>query len=161
MSGDFQWVSPAMQQANLYVSLDLDNRGILRIEHSPIIANLEHNLPDTLHAGASLNVELNVHLERLATDAESPVVSADLSALGGPDQIPLDPVGDESFRLQLPLTTPMGNEGGRRTISITVRQNAEPQPHEVRLTKTIALMPSSQPVDLVIFAEELAPWLDG
>ena len=142
---------------NLYVSLDLGNRGILRIEHSPIIANFEHNLPDTLHAGASINLELNVHLERLATAAEPPVVSADLSALGGPAQVPLDPVGDESFSLQLPLTTPMGNEGGRRTISLTVRQNAEPQPHEVRLTKTVALMPSSQPVDLVIFAEELAP----
>ena len=142
---------------NLYISLDLGNRGILRIEHSPIIANFEHNLPDTLHAGASINLELNVHLERLATAAEPPVVSADLSALGGPAQVPLDPVGDESFSLQLPLTTPMGNEGGRRTISLTVRQNAEPQPHEVRLTKTVALMPSSQPVDLVIFAEELAP----
>ncbi len=143
---------------NLYVSSDLGNRGILRIEHSPIIADWRHNLPDTLRAGTTLSIDATVRIERLAADAEPPVVTADLSALGGPEDLALVADDVNTFRLRLNMTAPIDVEGGgRKVIEITVRQMASPRPHQVRLTKTVALMPSVPREDLVIFDEALAP----
>jgi len=96
---------------NLYVSSDLGNRGILRIEYSPIIADWRHNLPDTLYAGTTLNLDATVQIERLAADAEPPVVSVDLSALGGPGNHVLDPVDGNTFRIQLGMTAPINVDG--------------------------------------------------
>jgi len=143
---------------NLYVSSDRGNQGILRIEHSPIIADWQHNLPDTLLAGTTLSIDATVQIERLAVAAQPPVVTADLSALGGPRDVTLTPEGGNEFRLRLNMTAPTDVEaGGHKVVEITVRQMASPQPHQVRLTKKVALMPSVARKDLVIFDEELAP----
>ena len=154
---------------NLYVSSDLGHRGILRIEHSPILADWRHNLPDTLGAGAALNLDITVQIQRLAADGEPPVATADLSALGGPEDLVLTATDDNTFRLQAGITAPVDVGGGLKVVSVTVRQQASLQAHELRLTKTIALMPSTLHEALVIFDEALAPgwtlshmtWLEG
>jgi hypothetical protein len=70
------------QQGHLYVTSDQGHKLVLRIEHSPIVASWEHNLPDSVASGAVLDVEAIVHIDRLATDGGTPVLTADLSALG-------------------------------------------------------------------------------
>jgi glucose/arabinose dehydrogenase len=154
---------------NLYVSSDLGIPGILRIEHSPIIADWSHNLPDTLHAGTTLALDATVQIERLVAGAEPPVVTADLSALGGPETIVLSETETNSFRLQLNMIAPVNVDGGRKVVSVTVRQEGAPGLAPVRLTKTVALVGEPLDEDIVIFDEALAPgwtvshktWRDG
>ena len=142
-------------EGRLYVSSDLGNRLILRIEHSPIHATWQHDLPDTLRPGATLSVDGLIRIERIAADAADPVVTADFSSLGGPADLTLAPGGNDTYVLALRMTAPTGVEPGLKTVSVTVQQAASPQPHVVRLTATVAVLPSTRQ-DFIVFDEELA-----
>jgi glucose/arabinose dehydrogenase len=139
----------------LYVSSDLGNPLILRVEHGPVVANWRTDLPDTLRPGATLAALGTVRVERLDPDAGAVTASADFSALGGPGDLQLLDAGEGRFELGLHMSAPTGVPPGLKTVSVTVRQAAVPRPHVVRLTRQIALLPRGRE-DLVVFDEELA-----
>ena len=141
-------------QGNLYVSSDRQVRAILRIEHSPIIASWEHTLPKAVTRGTALEVEATVHLGRLAPDGEAPVVTADLSSLGGPRAEPLEETGNDTYRLRSSLAVDV--PPGLKAASVRVEQRAGAQTHVVRLPATVAVEPDGAVPDLVIYDETLA-----
>ena len=138
---------------HLYVSSDRHVRAILRIEHGPVIASWEHTLPGSAVRGTPLPVEATVHLERLAPGAEAPSVTADLSALGGPAEIPLEEAGDGTYRLRTSLAVDV--PAGLKTASVLVEQRAGSETHAFRLTATVAVEPAEVIPDLVIYDESL------
>ena len=98
------------QEGNLYVGSDLRNKLVLRVAHSPVSGSWEHTLPDSIPSGASLAIAATVHLERFVLEGETPRLYADLSALGGPANLPLVALGDNTYWLEttLDVAAPMG-----------------------------------------------------
>ncbi|MBT3346323.1 MAG: T9SS type A sorting domain-containing protein [Gemmatimonadetes bacterium] len=142
----------------LYLSSDLGNRLILKIEHGPLAADWgRHSLPDTLTVGAQLALDALVHIERLAPDAGPPVVTADLSDLGGPSQVALQPAGGDDMRLQFRMAAPPDLRPGLKQIRVHIQQTDAEGSHDIRLEWPVAVLPAHQQEDLVIFDEELAP----
>ena len=153
-------------EGSLYVSSDRHVRAVLKIEHSPLIASWEHTLPGSTVRGTPLAVEATVRLERLAPGGEAPAVTADLGALGGPSGVPLEEVGDRTWRLRTSLS--VDAPPGLKTVSVLVEQRAGSETHAFRLTADVAVEPDEVVPDLVIYDEGLADgwsvfsgtWLD-
>jgi glucose/arabinose dehydrogenase len=142
---------------SLYVSSDDDNLMILRIEHTPLVADWgEHNLPDTLAAGASLNIDALIHVERSPADGSPLVVTADLSQLGGPTDVVLSPAGDADFRLQFPMVVPRNLDAGLKRVSVRVHPSDAGADQDVQMGWQIVVLPDRQIDDYVIYDEELA-----
>ncbi len=154
------------EAGNLYVSSDRHVRAILRITHGPVAASWEHNFPGSIVNGTPLAVEAGVRVERLAPGGESPAVTADLSALGGASEVPLEEVGERTWRLRTSL--PVDAPPGLKTVSVLVEQRAGSETHASRLTATVMVEPDEVIPDLVIYDESLADgwsvfngtWLD-
>ena len=153
-------------EGSLYVSSDRHVRAVLKIEHSPLVASWEHTFPGSVVRGSPLAVEATVRLERLAPGGETPVVTADLSALGGSSGVPLEEVGDRTWRLRTSLAADA--PPGLKTVSVLVEQRAGGETHAFRLTAAVAVEPDEVVPDLVIYDEGLADgwsafsgtWLD-
>jgi len=147
-------------EGNLYVSSDLGHPMILRIEHGPLIATWERNLPGALVAGSQVSLEARVHVSREAVDAEPTTLVADLSALGGPLEAPLQPLGDNSYGLTAEFVVDVPR--GLKTVAVDIRQDAVPTAHNVLLTSTVAVLPRGDVEDQIIFDDELSPgWSVG
>ena len=154
------------EAGNLYVSSDRHVRAILRITHGPVAVSWEHTFPGSIVNGTILAVEADVRVERLAPGGESPAVTADLSALGGASEVPLEEVGERTWRLRTSL--PVDAPPGLKTVSVLVEQRAGSETHGSRLTATVMVEPAEVVPDLVIFDESLADgwsvfngtWLD-
>ena len=131
---------------------------VLRIEHSPIVAEWADGLPDSIASGAVLEVDGTVRIDRLAPDEGSPDLVADFSALGGPADIPLESVGDDVWQLR--ATFPVTVDRGLHTVAVTVRQPSTTAASEVRLIRTIAVEPHIDIDDLVLFDDAVAPGWD-
>ena len=151
---------------HLYVSSDRHVRAILRITHGPVAASWEHTFPGSVVNGTPLAVEATVRVERLAPGGESPAVTADLSALGGPVEVPLEEVGDRTWQLRAFLA--VDAPPGLKTVPVHVEQRAGTETHASRLTATVMVEPGEVVPDLVIYDESLADgwsvfsgtWLD-
>ena len=126
---------------------------ILRIEHSPIVAEWADGLPDSIASGALLELDSTVRVARLAGGGGDPDLVADFSALGGPSELPLEPIADDVWRLR--ASFPVTVDRGLRTAALTVRQPSSP-PLEVRLIRTLAVEPQLASDDLVVFDDALA-----
>ena len=126
---------------------------VLRIEHSPIVAEWADGLPDSIASGALLELDGTVRVARLAPDAGDPDLVADFSALGGPSDIPLEPTADGVWRLR--ASFPVTVDRGLRTVAVTVSQPSSPL-IEVRLIRTLAVEPQIDHDDLVVFGDALA-----
>jgi glucose/arabinose dehydrogenase len=145
---------------SLYVSSDLGHTMILRIDHSPIVATWERNLPEKVVTGSNISIDATVHISREATDAGAPTLVADLSALGGPVDAPLQPLADNSYALTATFAVEVPR--GLKTVAIDIRQEAEPTPYAVLLTSTVAVLPRSTVPDQIVFDDELSPgWSVG
>jgi glucose/arabinose dehydrogenase len=142
---------------SLYVSSDADNFMILRIEHGPLVADWgRHNLPDTLAAGAPLNIDALVHVERSPADGSPLVVTADLSQVGGPADVVLSPTGDADFRLQFRMVVPPNLSAGLKRVSVRVHASDAAAQQDVHMGWQITVLPDGQIDDYVIYDEELA-----
>ena len=154
------------EAGNLYVSSDRHVRAILRITHGPVAASWEHTFPGSIVNGTTLAVEAGVRVERLAPGGESPAVTADLSALGGASRVPLEEVGERTWRLRTSI--PVDAPPGLKTVSVLVEQRAGSETHAARLTATVMVEPAEVVPDLVIYDDSLADgwsvfngtWLD-
>jgi glucose/arabinose dehydrogenase len=136
---------------NLYVSSNAGNYMVLRISHSFVSGEWQHNLPDSLAVGSLLRVEALVRLLRLDPGARAPVVRADLSAFGGPAEQMLEAQGDSTYRLEAAL--PVSGPTGLRTLAVRVSQDPGRPGYSLTLDKTIAVVPAG---DLAVLGDALA-----
>ena len=140
---------------NLYVTSNARNYMVLKISHSFVSSEWQHNLPDSIVVGAELKVEALVRLLRLAEDGQAPRVTVDLSDFGGSAEQALTALGDSSFRLE--TTLPVSGQTGLRTIAVRVSQDPLRPGYSVTLSKTITVVPAG---DVLILGDALgAGWL--
>ena len=139
---------------NLYVTSNSGNQMVLKISHSRVSGEWDHNVPDAVAVGSTLEIEALVRLVRLAEDGQPPSVTADLSAFGGPESVVLEAVGDSTFRLAVPL--PISGPTGLRRISIRIEQDPTREGYGVTLSKIVGVVPVG---DVEILGDELlAEW---
>ena len=130
-------------RGNLYVTSDHAIPAVYRIEHSPLIGSWEHTLPEKVFSGSPLEFEATVRLERLAPGEGDPLLTADLSAFGGPESVSLEAVGENIYRLRASLQ--VEGDNGLRQVRVLIEQG----PYQTRLVQTITILPG---VDTQIFA---------
>ena len=141
-SGDKLYVSDISPRGNFGSSAA--NTGVIyQIGLSVLTGTWEHTLPDSVLSGALLEIEATVHLRRFLTDLESPRLTMDLSAFGGPAAVPLVAVGDSTYRVESTLLVDVPN--GLLPVLIRIEQG----PNSTELVKNLRVLP----VDQVIFDE--------
>ena len=135
----------------LYVTSDDFTQAIFRIEASPLQGTWESPPPDTLLTGATLSLRSTIRLRRQVEGAEEAQLTADLSALDGPEALPLQRIGDQTYRLEADLST--GEHNGRKKLVVHLAQGDE----ATKLVHSIVVLPRE---DQVLFADELV-WDQG
>jgi len=122
-----------------------------RLDESPLVGSWVQTLPNSIARGVPVNIIATVFLHRFSAEGEPPQLTADLSALGGPADLPLVAVGDSTYRLEtnLPVAVPTG----RKSVSIQIEQVSTLGSFKTNLVKDIVVLPTE---DLVIFADTLA-----
>ncbi|NKB72882.1 MAG: T9SS type A sorting domain-containing protein [Candidatus Latescibacteria bacterium] len=145
-------------RGNLYLSSDHTNQVVLRIYQASLVGRWEGALPDTVLSGSNINLDVDVVLSRFVEGGSTPVLTADLSALGGAAAVPLTPVGDGQYRLDTDLVVQDGR--GPTPVVVLARQDTDEGPVELVLNQRIFVVPDQ---DLVIWGEQQdAAWtLDG
>ena len=137
-------------QGNLYVSSDHLTPAILKIGRTPLSASWQHNLPGAVLQGTIFDITATVHLDRFAAAGEPPVLTADLSALGGPGALLLAAEDDGTYQLDISL--PMERRSGLSRILVRVEQKSEAGTHTFVLSHLVKILPVQ---DEVVFAEGL------
>ena len=137
-------------RGRLYVSSDFSTRAIFRIEPTIVQGSWEHTLPEAILSGAVLDVEATVRVERADVAGEALRVTADLSAFGGPAVLPLEAVGDSTYRLDVSL--PVERRSGLGRVLVRIEQENEAGTHAVVLRHLVKILPVQ---DEVVFAEGL------
>ena len=139
------------EQGVLYLTSDRFTQAIFRIEASPLQGMWENPPPDTLLAGAALPLRSTIRLRRQVEGAEPAQLTADLSALEGPEALPLQVIDDQTYRLEADLSA--GEHNGRKKLVVHLAQGDE----ATKLVHSIVVLPRE---DQVLFADELA-WDQG
>lgn len=137
------------REGSLYIGSDSRNELILKMTYSPVNGSWQHNLPDILPTGVALAVKATVQVEMLDTAGGPVRLSADLSALGGPADLPLTTDGDV-YRLDTNLDL-AGVPPGSYTLRILLEQDGIDKIHHFQLTKIITILPP----DLYIIDDQL------
>ena len=139
------------EAGRLYVTSDDVTQAIFRIEASPLQGTWENPPPDTLLTGAALSLRSTIRLLRQVVGAEPAMLTANLTALGGPEALPLQRIDDQIYRLEADLSA--GEHNGRKTLVVYLAQGDE----ETKLVHSVVVLPRA---DQVLFADELA-WDQG
>ena len=139
------------EAGGLYVTSDDFTQAVFRIEASPLQGTWESPPPDTLLVGAMLSLRSTIRLQRQVEGAGSAQLTADLTALGGPEALPLQRIDDQTYRLEADLSA--GEHNGRRKLVVHLSQGDE----ETKLVHSIVVLPKE---DQALFADELA-WDQG
>ena len=139
------------EAGRLYVTSDDFTQAIFRIEASPLQGTWESPPPDTLLTGATLSLRSTIRLQRQIAGAEPATLTANLTALGGPEALPLQRIDDETYRLEADLSA--GEHNGRKTLVVHLAQGDE----ETKLVHSVVVLPRE---NQVLFADELA-WDQG
>ena len=139
------------EAGGLYVTSDDLTQAVFRIEASPLQGTWEAPPPDTLLVGAMLPLRATIRLQRQVEGAGSAQLTADLTALGGPEAWPLQRIDDQTYRLEADLSA--GEHNGRKKLVVHLAQGDE----ATKLVHSIAVLPRE---DQVLFADELA-WDQG
>jgi enediyne biosynthesis protein E4 len=114
-------------------------------------------LPDSLVAGAVFQGTVAVHPALFEPGAEITRVVADLSQVGGPEEVELTAAGDGVYRLEAILKIPEVH--GLKSISVMVDQSTSLGPHWTRLSRELLVLPDA---DHAIFAgEQGGDWMDA
>jgi glucose/arabinose dehydrogenase len=149
------WGKPAGiisdSQGHLYISSDVTNRAILRISAQPLIATWALALPDTVAGGAVFDLDATVQLQNFDAAGETPQLSADLSALGGPASLALSAETDSTYRLRTSFKVDIPN--GAKSVRLLIEQETAEQTHTLELLKTIVVLPGA---DLTILGDALS-----
>ena len=119
--------------------------------YHPVRPRRWENLPDIVTAGAQLELSATLHPALFEADAEVTRISADLSALGGPDEVVLVPKGDGGYLLETAFAVDGVN--ALKTISLSIDQQTSLGPYWTKATEHIAVYPAA---DLTILDEAAA-----
>jgi hypothetical protein len=107
--------------------------------------------PDSLVAGSVTRLRATVRPALFESGAYITQVAADLSALGGSREVPLQAMGDSTWRLESTLAVEGPN--GFRPISVLIEQETSLGPYWIKLAGELAVLPAG---DLRLLDEELA-----
>ena len=132
-------------EGGLYVGSDSRNPVILKITHSQLQGVWEHDLPESVGLAGRVTLRGTVRLERLAEGGDEPRVTADLSALGGPAEVELTPLGDGEYGLEVEF---VAAAVGRRDIVVRVEQRAGERTESLRFASTVEVLPPAWSHDL-------------
>ncbi|MBT4503213.1 MAG: T9SS type A sorting domain-containing protein [Gemmatimonadetes bacterium] len=105
----------------------------------------EHNLPDEVTRKAQRDIAIAVWPARFDPDAAITRVTADLSELGGPVDLPLESGEEGIYRLDTSLEVDAPR--GAYTAYINIEQRTSLGDHWVQLAKTLTVLPDED-VDL-------------
>ena len=135
----------------LYVTSDDFTQAIFRIEANPLQGTWENLPPDTLLVGATLSLRSTIRLWRQLEGAAPAQLTANLAALGGPEELPLQRIDDQTYRLEADLSA--GQYNGRKKLEVHLAQGDE----ETKLVHSIVVLPRE---DQILFADEFV-WDQG
>ena len=134
------------EEGSLFVGSNAGHHLILKVRHSPISGSWQHNLPDMVATDVGhLDVEATVRVERLAADGDAPRITADLSQLGGPSALPLEEVGEQTYRLETQLDMEDLVNGVYR-VRVLIEQEVAGRTFLFEIVKDISLLPPDMPV---------------
>ena len=139
------------EEGSLYVSSDNRNNLIIKITNSPVAGSWEHNLPDDLSFGESIDFRATVHVERTDPEGGPTRLTADLSAFGGPSALPLTAIDDNTYRLEARLETD-GLPKGLYQVKVRLEQEIRGAFRGFDFIQEIAILPT----DIAVFDEDLA-----
>ncbi len=110
----------------------------------------DHNLPRRATAGKTLQLNTSVHITRFDPAGEILSVVADLSTLGGPNEVPLQRTAAGEY--QLSTAWRVEAPGGiQPKVAILIEQSTALGPYWTRLVHNVAVHPTG---DLIILGEE-------
>ena len=141
----------ADQAGHLYVSSDHTNSAIIRIGLGPLFGQWEVLPADSLVTGEAATLAGTIRLSRFDAAGDQPVLTADLSALGGSAAEPLEALGDGLYRLSAQVEVAAPN--GHFTVPVRLAQNTAAGLVETRLSARLVVLPAA---DLTLFDESLA-----
>jgi len=145
-------------RGNLYISSDWVSHAIIKVVPGRIDARFESALPEAILSGRPVEIDAVIRVDG-HPDGEAPVVTADLSGLGGPPDLVLPAIADNRYRLETSLP-PL--QPGTGMLVIRVAQQTPLDRLTTELQHRILIAPSA---DLVIAADQVGPaWalaLDG
>ena len=124
------------EAGRLYLTSDEITQAIFRIEASPLQGTWENPPPDTLLTGATLPLRSTIRLQRQVAGAEPAQLTANLAALGGPEELPLQRIDDQTYRLEADLSA--GEHNGRKKLVVHLAQGDE----KTKLVHSVVVLPS-------------------
>lgn len=132
-------------EGNLYVSSDNRTPLILKVSHSQLGASWSPDLPASVVLSRPINVRATVNIERLSEDGSPPQVTANLSALGGPDAVALVDAGNDAWTLDARV---IAERVGAFDVVIRVEQVIGDRTEFLQFTRTIDVVPPMWSHDL-------------
>lgn len=123
---------------SLYVTSDARTPAILKITHSQLGGFWEPDLPQSVVLGRPVDVRVTVRLEPLAEASGEARVRADLSAIGGPADVALTPVGNNTFTLDVRVAA---GPVGPQDVIVRVAQAFGDRTAVLRFARTIDVVP--------------------
>lgn len=130
---------------NLYVSSDNRTPLILKVSHSQLGASWTPDLPESVVLSRPINVQATVNIERQTADGSPLRVTADLSALGGPQSVPLVDAGNGIWTLDARL---VAEQVGTWDIIVRVEQAIGDRTESLQFTRTVDVLPPGWRHDL-------------
>ncbi|NKB69761.1 MAG: T9SS type A sorting domain-containing protein [Candidatus Latescibacteria bacterium] len=141
-----QWVDVPGDQV---IRLVEGRQGFHRVRPTELVV-----VPDTVLVGARVTLQATIRPALFEPGARILGVTADLSAMGGPQSVPVEEIGDGAYRLQADLQAPEGNS--QRNAVFHVEQETSLGPRPMTLVHAVSVVPAG---DRVVFGDELAaPW---
>ncbi|NKB71626.1 MAG: T9SS type A sorting domain-containing protein [Candidatus Latescibacteria bacterium] len=132
---------------NLYVSSDWINHLVLKITYATLRGELEGDFPGTVFAQGKLRLDGQVRLSGVG-EGSAPVVTADLSALGGPADLALEAIDETLFALVAEVDLEVAP--GPKSITIRIEQQTAADRLVIALEHELAVVPGS---DLAVLGE--------
>jgi hypothetical protein len=103
--------------------------------------------PDVLVGGSTVDFKATVRPALFEAGAQITSITADLSQVGGPGEVPLVDEGDGTYQLE---TTFVVGSNSSKNVSILIEQSTSLGPYWTQLSKQLLVVP---PEDLLIFSD--------
>ena len=110
----------------------------------------DHNLPRRATAGKTFQLNTSVHITRFDPAGEILSVVADLSTLGGPNEVPLQRSAEGAYQLSTAWRVEAAG-GILHPVALLIEQSTALGPHWTRLVHNVSVYPTS---DLILLDEE-------
>jgi hypothetical protein len=115
-----------------------------------------HDLPDRVVHGTALQLDASVQPALFEIDARVLQVTADLSALGGPQALALTADADGDYQLQAGWQ--VAAPSGWQVIRILIEQETSLGPRWTSLSKSVEVLPAEAPSAPYLFSTAAGAW---